>query len=188
MKAPRVLPDASNQNPSAPRTLRKRSDCLASRTLLAIAHQRQGFDAARCRLVFEHMATSHALQFALQRVLADFRLNELQFGVLTAMFALEPEPVVSADLADYTAVSRSAVTEAVVGLESLKLITRTRDRADRRFYQLRLTSAAHATIDEVLVRYLRAVGDAARYVEPSSLPGVLAAYARLQQGAAELSA
>jgi DNA-binding MarR family transcriptional regulator len=104
------------------------------------------------------------------------------------MFALDPDPVAPADLADYTAVSRAAITDALVRLENLKLITRTRDDADRRVFQIRLTAAGRTTIDEAVVRYLRAVGDAARHVGAAAQPELLAAYTRLQQGAAELSA
>ena len=171
-----------------PRSLPKRSECLAARTLLAVARQRKGLDAARCHLVFEHLDTSHALQLALHRVLADRRLSVLQFGVLVAMFARDPEPVAPADLADYTAVSRAAITEALVKLEFQKLITRARAEADRRVFHIRLTAAGRTAIDEALVRYLRAMGDAARHVGPASQPDILAAYTRLQQGAAELSA
>lgn len=172
---------------NAPRSHPKRSDCLASRTLVAVARQRKGLDAARCQLVFEHLDTSQALQLALHRVLAPYHLSELQFGILVAMFALDPEPTAPADLADYTAVSRAAITDALVRLESLKFIVRTRNPADRRAFHLRLTPSGRTTIDEALVCYLRAVGDAARHVEPSTLQGVLSAYTQLQQGAAELS-
>lgn len=170
-----------------PRPRSKRSECLACRTLVAVARQRKGLDADRCQLVFEHLNTSQALQDALRGVLADYRLSDLQFGVLVAMFTLDPEPVAPADLADYNAVSRAAITEALVRLESLELVARTRAEADRRVFHLRLTAAGATTINEALVRYLRAVGDAARHVDPSSLPTLLEAYSQLQQGASELS-
>jgi DNA-binding MarR family transcriptional regulator len=154
---------------------------------VAVARQRQGLDAARCQLVFEHLSTSHALQAALHRVLAGFQLSDLQFGVLVAMFTLDPEPVAPADLADYNAVSRAAVTEALVRLELLGLVARTRDQADRRVFHLSLTPAGRTTINDAIVRYLRAVGESARHVETSALSGLLAAYSQLQQGATELS-
>ena len=171
-----------------PRPLPRRSESLAGRTLLAVARQRKGLDAARCQLVFEHMDASHTLQLALHRVLAEHRLSEIQFGVLVAMFALDPEPVAPAELADYAAVSRAAITDALLRLEFLKFITRTRDDVDRRVFQIRLTAAGRTTIDAALVRYLRAVGDAARHVDAASRTRLLTAYTHLQQGAAELSA
>jgi DNA-binding MarR family transcriptional regulator len=174
MKSPPVLP--------------KGSECLAARTLVAVARQRKGLNAPRCQLVFEHLDTAHALQHGLQRVLADYQLSGLQFGILVALFALNPEPVAPADLTDYTAASRAAIAKALVRLESLELIVRTRKETDRRGYFLRLTDAGYALIDEALVSYLRAVGDAARHVEPSAVPDILSAYSQLQHGAAELSA
>jgi DNA-binding MarR family transcriptional regulator len=170
-----------------PRSHSNRSECLACRTLVAVARQRKGLDAERCQLVFEHLNTSQVLQSSLHRVLADYHLSDLQFGVLVAMFTLDPEPVAPADLADYNAVSRAAITEALVRLEGLNLIARTRDEADRRVFHLRLTATGATTINEALVSYLRAVGEAARHVAPSSLPTLLEAYSRLQQGAIELS-
>lgn len=170
-----------------PRPASSRGECLACRTLVAVARQRKGLDADRCQLVFEHLSTSQALRLALHRVLADFHLSDLQFGVLVAMFTLDPQPVAPADLADYNAVSRAAITEALVRLESLKFVARTRDEADRRVFHLRLTAAGTTTIDQALVSYLHAVGQAARHVESSALPTLLDAYARLQQGATELS-
>lgn len=128
-----------------------------------------------------------ALRTALHRVLAEYQLSDLQFGVLVAMFNLDPEPVAPADLADYNAVSRAAITEALVRLESLKFVARSRDQADRRVFHLRLTEAGTHTIDQALVSYLHAVGEAARHVEPSTVPTLLEAYTQLEQGASELS-
>ena len=164
-----------------------RGECLAARTLVAVARQRKGLNAERCQLVFAHLNTSRVLRLALHRVLTDYQLSDLQFGVLVALFTLDPEPVAPADLADYNAVSRAAITEALVRLESLKYVARTRDEADRRVFHLRLTPAGATTIDQALMAYLHAVGEAARHVEPSALPTLLEAYARLQQGADELS-
>ena len=175
----RRLPSRSHLN---------RSECLACRTLVAVARQRKGLDAARCNLVFEHLNTSYALQSALRRVLADYHLSDLQFGVLVALFTLDPEPLAPADLADYNAVSRAAITEALVRLEFLKLVARNRDDSDRRIFHLRLTSAGRTTINEALVTYLQAVGDIARHVQPAAVSVLLTAYTQLQQGAAELSA
>ena len=164
----------------------KRSESLACRTLASVARQRKGLDAARCHLVFEHLDTALSVQAALHRTLAPYHLSDLQFGVLVVLFTLDPEPVMPADLADYTAVSRAAITDAVVRLESLQLISRTRDEADRRVYHLHLTAKGRTTVDEAVVRYLTAVGAVARYVETDAQRGVLTAYQRLQRGAAEL--
>lgn len=174
--------------PSAGRTRARRSDCLAGRTLVAVARRRKGLDACRCELVLEHLDTALALQFTLHRVLADAGLNDLQFGVLVALFAIDPEPAAPADLADYTAVSRAAITDALVRLEAQQLITRERDPDDRRVYHVHLTEAGRTAADRTLVLYLRAAGEAARHIEPLKQQDLLAAYRRLQQGAAEFSA
>lgn len=166
----------------------KRSESLACRTLVSVARQRKGLDAARCRVVFEHLDTALAVQTALHRTLAVHRLGDLQFAVLVALFALDPEPVTPAHLADYTAVSRATITDALVRLEALALISRTRDATDRRVSHLQLTHHGRATLDQALVRYLAAVGDVARFLDPSTHSELLAAYQRLQRGAAELSA
>jgi DNA-binding MarR family transcriptional regulator len=155
---------------------------------VAVARQRKGLDAARCQLVFEHLDAALSIQTALHRVLSKFRLSELQFAVLVALFALDPEPVTPADLAGYTAVSRAAITDALVRLEALQFASRTRDEADRRVHHIHLTTKGRSTVDETLVIYLSAVAQVARYVEPTAQPDLLSSYQRLQRGAAEVAA
>jgi DNA-binding MarR family transcriptional regulator len=167
-----------------PRT--KRSDSLACRTLLSVARQRKQLDAGRCQIVFEHLDTALAIHAALHRTLAKHRLSDLQFAVLVALFALDPEPVTPADLANYTAVSRAAITDALVRLESLELVSRTRSTSDRRVYYLQLTVRGRSTLEGALVRYLSAVGGIARHIDDTSQPELLRAYDRLQRGAAEI--
>ena len=165
----------------------RHAECLATRTLLSVARQRRGLDAARCQLVFEHLDAALSVRTALHRTLAEYHFSELQFGVMVALFALDPEPVMPADLADYTAVSRAAITDAVVRLESLQLVSRTRDHLDRRVYHLQLTTKGRTTVDDALNRYLSAVGHVARYIEPHAQSDLLDAYQRLHHGAAELA-
>jgi MarR family 2-MHQ and catechol resistance regulon transcriptional repressor len=165
----------------------RRVESLAVRTLLSVARQRKGLDAPRCQVVFEHLDVALSVRSALHRTLSRYRVSDLQFGVLVALFALDPEPVMPADLADYTAVSRAAITDAVVRLESLELVTRTRDHADRRVFHLHLTEKGRTTVDEALNEYLSAVAKVARYVEPGAQTELLSAYERLQRGAADLA-
>jgi DNA-binding MarR family transcriptional regulator len=162
-------------------------ECLATRTLLTVARQRKGLDGARCQLVFAHLDAALSIRTALHRTLADYQVSELQFAVLVALFALDPEPVMPADLATYTAVSRAGITDALVRLESLDLVSRTRHNVDRRVFLLGLTEKGRATIDRALNRYLAAVAHVARYVEPDAQTHLLAACKRLQSGAAELA-
>jgi DNA-binding MarR family transcriptional regulator len=152
---------------------------------MAVARQRTGLDPVRCELVFEHLDTATVLRTALHRSLVEYRLSDLQFGVLVALFALHPEPAAPADLAEHTAVSRAAITEVLVRLESLQFISRTRDEKDRRVFHVHLTAAGQTTVDEALMVYLRAAGEVARHIEPAMQPELLSAYRRLQQGAVE---
>jgi DNA-binding MarR family transcriptional regulator len=165
----------------------KRTDCLACRTLVAVARQRKGFDAARCQLVFEHLDTALSIQMTLHRRLAEHQLTELQFAVLVALFALDPEPAMPADLACYTAVSRAAITDALVRLEALHLVNRTRDENDRRIYHLRLTEHGRNVADTAVVRYLDTVGRLARDIDPEAPTRLLHAYARLREAATEMN-
>lgn len=161
-----------------------RSDCLACRTLVAVARQRKGLDPEACKLVFAHLDTTLAMQSSLQGVLAQHGLSELQFAVLVALFALDPEPVMPADLADYAAVSRAAVTESLTRLEAQGLVHRTRDAIDRRAHHLHLTDRGRGTTEIALGHYLGAVGGIARFLEPSTQGELLSAYQKLQRGAA----
>ena len=166
----------------------KRTDCLACKTLLAVARQRREFDPVRCQVVFEHLDTALAVQSALQSVLCNYRLTELQFATLVALFALDPEAATPADLAGYTGVSRAAMTEVLVRLENRQLVTRTRDTVDRRLHHLTLTADGRTAIDRTLVEYLKAVNGLAREIAPATQSNLLHAYAQLQQAAVQLSA
>lgn len=164
----------------------RRRESLAGRTLVAVARQRKGLDPTRCQLVFDHLDATRAIQAALHRALAEYRLADLPFAVLVALFALDPEPLTPADLAEYTAVSRAAITDALTRVEALHLVSRQRNPDDRRVCHVHLTAKGRATVDRALVRYLTAVGQVARHLDPSAQNELLAAYQRLQRGAAEL--
>lgn len=164
---------------------RSRSECLAGRTLLAVARQRKELDFPRCQLVLEHLDAAAALQAALRRALRDFRLSELQFGVLVVLFALDPAPLAPADLADYTAVSRAAISDALDRLERRQWIFRTRDAGDRRVHLVNLTSAGRRVADQAMMAFLRASGHAARLLDPAVPTELLLAFRRFKIGAVE---
>lgn len=176
-------------SPRAPARPRRsaRSECLACRTLVSIARQRKGFDPEACKLVFAHLDATLAIQSTLQDVLAEQGLSELQFAVLVALFALDPEPVIPADLADYAAVSRAAVTDALARLEAHGMVYRTRDTIDRRSHHLQLTERGRDTTDAALARYLGAIGGIARHLGPSLQGELLSTYQKLQRGAAAIA-
>lgn len=183
----------STRQPAAPRSgvrlygWKSRSESLAGRTLLAVARQRRELDRVRCELVLQQLDAAAALQGVLQRTLAEFALSELQFGVLVVLFTLDPAPATPADLAAYTQVSRSAMTDAVDRLQELGYVARTRAEADRRMQQVTLTEAGRRIADPAMVAFLRAAGQAARFVEPGEQPQLLSVCRRLRAGAAASS-
>jgi DNA-binding MarR family transcriptional regulator len=164
----------------------KRIDSLAAHALIAIARQRAGFDAERCRIVIEHLDTSAMLHAAIHKTLSHHRLSELQFAVLIVLFSLAPDPISSADLAVHAAVSRSAITEALDHLEGRKLIVRTRDTRDRRVIYVRLSATGRTLVEPATLGFLRTVETVTRFLDDSCRRNVLAGYARLQEGAATL--
>lgn len=183
-RAHSTLPPVSAPSRSArPR----RSESLAGRTLVAVARQRKGLDPTRCQLVLEHLDAALAVQTALHRTLAVDRLADLPFAVLVALFALDPEPLTPADLADYTAGTRTAITDALVRLEALQLVSRQRHADDRRVSHVHLTARGRTTVDRALMRYLTAAGQVARHLDLSAQDELFAACQRLQRGAAELT-
>lgn len=161
----------------------RRSDSLAIVALLNAARQRQGKDAELCRLIFEHLDTTTALHSALQQALAPFHLSELQFGALMVLHTLDPEPISAADLAYHTAVSRSAMTEALDHLERQQLVTRTRDEHDRRIVRIALTDSGRATAEPATRAFLGSLTGITRYIDSATRSSLLGGYALLQAGA-----
>lgn len=162
----------------------KYSDGLACRTLLAIARQRPGLDAARCAVVFGHLDTAAAVQAVLHGLLAKYRLSDLKFAVLVVLFTLDPDPSTPADLAQHAGVSRSAITDALDQLAVQKCVVRERDRADRRSTYVRLTATGRRIMDRALTQYLCAAGRIARLADRPAQSALLGGYALLNQGAA----
>lgn len=139
----------------------------SARTLLAIADRRGGAGAARCRLVFDHLAAAARLRRSLQRALTRHQLSELQFATLVVLSEAEPEPVPMAVLAEHAAVSRPAMTESLDKLEAQHWASRSRDRNDRRSIQVRITAAGREKVDRAIDDYLRAVVAGVEELEPA---------------------
>lgn len=138
----------------------------SARTLLAIAGRRSGIDAERCSVAFEHLGAADRLRRCLESTLVRHRLSGLQFAALVVLFDIEPEPIPMAVLAEHTAVSRSAVTEAVDKLEALRLVSRNRrDSCDRRVTHVRISTAGRKKVDQMINDYLHVVMDAVRYID-----------------------
>lgn len=165
----------------------KRSDSLAARTLMNVARQRKGNDAELCRVVFEHIDTTATLHAAIHQALAPFQLSELQFGVLVVLYTLDPEPVSAADLATHTAVSRSAMTEALDHLEQQQLVSRTRDDRDRRIVRVALTATGRTTVEPATQSFLHSLTTTTRFIDTATRASLLGGYALLQAGAGSVS-
>ena len=133
----------------------------SARALLSLAGRRNGIDAARCSLAFAHLGTAERLRCSLRSALARHQLSDLQFAILVLLFEVEPEPIPMAVLANHAGVSRSAVTDALDGLEALGRAGRARDRCDRRIIQVRITADGREKIDQAINDYLRAAMHAA---------------------------
>jgi len=137
----------------------------SARTLLAIAQRWEGIDAERCGLVFAQLRAAARLRGSLHDALTHHQLSDLQFAALVVLFAIDPESIPMAVLAEQTAVSRSAMTDALDSLESLQIASRTRDRRDRRVIRARITATGREKINQAMNDYLRAATRAARYIE-----------------------
>jgi DNA-binding MarR family transcriptional regulator len=133
----------------------------SARTLLALAGCRSGIDTARCELAFSYLGAAARMRCGVRSALARHQLSDLQFAILVVLFEAEPEPIPMAILADHAGVSRSAVTDALDGLEISGLANRARDRRDRRIIQARITAAGCEKTDQAINDYLGAAGHAA---------------------------
>ncbi len=166
----------------------KRMDTLAAHSVLSIARQREGFDAERCRVVMEHIDTTTSLLAAIHKTLGRYHLSELQFAVLVVLFSLEPEQLGAADLAVHTAVSRSAMTEALDHLEAQKYVVRTRDTHDRRLIAVTLTETGRSVVEPATLNLLQTMNGLTRFLTGEARDGLFAGYALLQEGAATFQA
>ena len=106
----------------------------------------------------------------LRDALVKHQLSELQFATLVVLSETEPTPM--AVLAEHTAVSRAAMTDALDELEALQFAIRTRDRCDRRVIRARITATGREKADQAMNDYLHA----ARYFERMKHRGSFPAY------------
>lgn len=162
----------------------KYRDSLPCRTLLAVARQRPGLDAARCAAVFDFLDAAGAGEAALHGALAKYHLSDLKFAVLVVLFTLDPDPSTPADLAQHAGVSRSAITDALDRLAGQKYVVRQRDPSDRRSIYVRLTGPGRKLMDRALGQYLRTAGEIARLLDGPAQSRLLGGCALLKEGAA----
>lgn len=158
---------------------------LILKTLTSMARQRPGLDEARCRAVLEFLDTSSAVRRASFCPLAAVGLSELKFAILVALFALDPCPTTPSNLASYTGATRPAVADAIAQLEADNYLTREPSADDRRSVYLHLRPEGRSLVESVAPAYLRALGSAAGLLEPTACRDLLAACAKLTEGAAQ---
>lgn len=149
-------------------------------TLLAFARQRAAFDEPRCRLVLDLIETTEALKNALR---AHVGLPEGRFGALVTLFAAAPSPVSSAEIAEQTGISRSAITDVLDRLEADRLVARHRDTTDRRIIYVTITEAGQALIETAIGHFLDTAGRSASRVAPDRIENLLTVFAQLREGA-----
>lgn len=157
------------------------------RTLSAMARQRKELSDAHCGAVTELLHTSFIVQRALQGQLEKTGLTDLKFAVLVALYALDPNPVTTTDLAFYTGCTRSAVTKAVATLYARKLLATARDDADGRVKYLRLTPPGRRLSEITALAYLGSIGQMARALHTPALFTLRRACSRLAEGAIRVS-
>lgn len=153
-------------------------------TLLAVARQRAAFDEQRCRLVLELIETTETVKSSLR---AHVGLPEGRFGALVSLFASDPSPVSSAELAEHTGISRSAITDVLDRLEADHFVARHRDTVDRRIIYVTLTDSGRTAIDAAIGRLLETADRSAGHIVPERIENLLAALAQLRDGATALT-
>ncbi len=153
---------------------------LVIHTLLAVARQRAGLDEPRCRIVLELLSTAESVKAALRERLG---ISEGRFAALVSLFATDPSPISSAEIALHAGISRSAITDVLDRLEADKFIVRHRDTADRRIIYVNITPAGRTEVEAALKRFLEAAGHTADAVPAANFDVLHAAFAQFHPGA-----
>ena len=147
--------------------------------LVRIARQSHLGDPDGCASILALLSASRLLRGHLNRVLAEFGLNEARLSALVTLYALDPEPSTPADLALQSHVSRATMTDTLVALDASGWIRRNRVEADRRTLHIRLTTAGRAVVKNVVRPFLTAVSNCADTLSVDERHAVTRACARL---------
>jgi len=127
-------------------------DSITAQTLLASARE-AGLEAEmRCLALLAHGATGQALHAAFQLELARSGLTEPGFGLLSVLYAHDPELTLRSDLAVTAGLSPMRTDDALTRLEMSRLVRRHRDAKDRRLVWLTLTDAGREQVSGALHR------------------------------------
>jgi MarR family 2-MHQ and catechol resistance regulon transcriptional repressor len=96
-----------------------------------------------------------AVSSRINQHLADYSLTVSQFGVLEALYHLGP--LRQKDLAQKILKSTGNITLVIDNLVKRKLVTRKRDKHDRRAIHIHLTEAGSALIDDIFPKHVALV-------------------------------
>ena len=83
------------------------------------------------------------------------KLTESQFGVLEALYHLGP--MCQRDIARKILTTKANMTLVIDNLEKRALVQRTRSKADRRYFEIALTTAGRKLIEEFLPEHVDAI-------------------------------
>jgi MarR family 2-MHQ and catechol resistance regulon transcriptional repressor len=124
------------------------------------AEERQALD-----LFVKLMRAADAVGHRTSAPLAADGLTPVHFGVLETLYHLGP--LMISQLADKHLRSRNNFTVVIDNLERQGLVRRERDDADRRSVQIHLTEAGRARVEPVIPKFVRAVVEDMKALDPN---------------------
>jgi DNA-binding MarR family transcriptional regulator len=103
------------------------------------------------------------------------------------LFATDPSPISSAELAEHAGITRSAITDVLDRLEADRLIRRHRDTADRRIIYVTITEQGRAEVDAALTRFIATAGQVAQGVPAASFDVLHESFTQLETAASSIT-
>ena len=138
-------------------------------------------DDRALRLWFSLVGCFTSVERALrQRLRQEFDLSLPRFDVLTALVTF-PEGLTMSDLATKLAVSKGNVTGVVGGLREQGLVTRTRQKTDRRVLRVVITQTGKAAWTEMQAAYRAVIDKMLAELSAGDAAGLTQSLIRLQQ-------
>jgi DNA-binding MarR family transcriptional regulator len=140
---------------------------LPLQQLLRIARQSGIAEPLACASSLTLLTTSRAVHHCLLRILKSLDLSEGLFEALVTLYALDPIPTSSADLAYHTETTRPAMAGLLDMLEERGWIRRNRRlNTDRRFSRISLTEVGREVTTSAIRRFLRSAAEIAEDLKP----------------------
>ena len=107
---------------------------------------------------------AEAVSADVHRHLLEYGLTISQFGVLEALYHLGP--LCQKDLAQRILKTAGNITTVISNLEKQKLITRSREDHDRRYFQVALTAEGEKLISQIFPEHVKHVADRMALLDP----------------------